>query len=66
MFREIVGFRQDELGDWVAELSCLHAQYVRHRPPFQIRPWVLDDDERIKNRELVLRFVNADLETRRE
>ena len=46
MFREIVGFRQDELGDWVAELSCLHAQYVRHRPPFQIRPWVLDDDER--------------------
>jgi tellurite methyltransferase len=38
--RSIVGFHQDEAGDWVAELSCLHSQHVRHRPPFQVRPWV--------------------------
>jgi len=41
MIRTIDGFHQDELGDWVAELSCLHAQHVRHRPPFQVRPWVV-------------------------
>jgi tellurite methyltransferase len=44
--RSIVGFHQDADGDWVAELSCLHNQHVRHRPPFQERPWVLVDEER--------------------
>jgi hypothetical protein len=44
--RSIVGFRRDERGDWVAELSCGHAQHVRHRPPFELRPWVLDDATR--------------------
>lgn len=42
MIREIQGFHQDTEGDWVAELSCLHSQHVRHRPPFQNRPWVMD------------------------
>lgn len=46
MVRTIVGFHQDEVGDWVAELSCLHNQHVRHRPPFQERPWVLDPHTR--------------------
>lgn len=40
MLRRIDGFHQDDEGDWVAELSCLHNQHVRHRPPFQERPWV--------------------------
>ena len=40
MRRTIAGFHQDDKGDWVAELSCLHNQHVRHRPPFQERPWV--------------------------
>ena len=40
MIRTIDGFRQDDVGDWVAELSCLHGQHVRHDPPFQERPWV--------------------------
>ncbi|HLF40975.1 MAG TPA: DUF3565 domain-containing protein, partial [Acidimicrobiia bacterium] len=39
MIRTITGFHQDEEGDWVAELSCLHNQHVRHRPPFFDRPW---------------------------
>jgi tellurite resistance-related uncharacterized protein len=41
VIRTIDGFRQDDKGDWVAELSCLHNQHVRHRPPFQERPWVM-------------------------
>ena len=42
MIRTIVGFHADSEGDWVAELSCWHNQHVRHRPPFQERPWVQD------------------------
>lgn len=38
----MVGFHQDEEGDWVARLECGHTQHVRHRPPFQLRPWVID------------------------
>jgi hypothetical protein len=38
----ITGFHQDEAGDWIAELACGHTQHVRHRPPWQMRPWVLD------------------------
>ena len=46
MERLLVGFRRDENGDWVAELSCGHTQHIRHRPPFELRPWVLDDTTR--------------------
>lgn len=46
VIRSIVGFHPDREGDWVAELSCFHNQHVRHRPPFQPRPWVLDPDGR--------------------
>jgi len=41
MKRKITGFHQDESGDWVADLECRHTQHVRHRPPFQMRPWVV-------------------------
>ncbi len=40
--RSITGYHRDEAGDWVAELACGHNQHVRHRPPFQLREWVLD------------------------
>lgn len=40
MRRAIVSYRQDEEGHWVAELSCGHAQHVRHNPPFVVRHWV--------------------------
>lgn len=42
----MTGFHQDDVGDWVAELECGHNQHVRHRPPFQVREWVIDDDSR--------------------
>jgi len=41
VIRTIDGFHQDELGDWVVELSCLHSQHMRHQPPFRDRAWVL-------------------------
>jgi len=44
--RAIVGYRQDEHGDWVAELDCGHRRHVRHQPPFQLRPWVVDPEGR--------------------
>jgi tellurite methyltransferase len=46
VLRTIERFRQDDAGDSVAELSCLHGQHVRHRPPFVDRPWVLTEDGR--------------------
>ena len=46
MERTITGFARDAAGAWVAHLSCLHGQHVRHNPPFRLAPWVLDDAER--------------------
>lgn len=46
MQRTIVGFHQDDDGDWVAELSCLHNQHVRHQPPFQDRSWIVEESGR--------------------
>jgi hypothetical protein len=43
MERAMVGFTQDDVGDWVALLECGHRQHVRHQPPFRERPWVLDE-----------------------
>jgi hypothetical protein len=43
---KITGFRQDEQGDWIAELACGHTQHVRHRPPWQDRPWTQTADGR--------------------
>ncbi len=46
MRRRITGFHCDDAGDWVAELDCAHGQHVRHRPPFQLRAWVLHAEGR--------------------
>lgn len=43
MRRPIVGYHRDEVDEWIAELACGHNQHVRHRPPFQRRPWVVDE-----------------------
>jgi hypothetical protein len=44
--RKIVGFHQDDAGDWVADLACGHTQHVRHNPPWQSRPWVTTPEGR--------------------
>lgn len=41
MKRKILGFHQDELSDWIADLECGHTQHVRHDLPWQERPWVV-------------------------
>jgi tellurite resistance-related uncharacterized protein len=46
LHRTVEGFRQDELGDWIAELRCGHGQHVRHKPPFWRREWVLTAEGR--------------------
>ena len=46
MDRRIVGFHQDDLNDWVAELECGHHQHVRHDPPWTNRPWVVTPEGR--------------------
>ena len=46
MESRIIGFHQDEEGQWVAELSCGHSQHVRHDPPWQVRPWVVAPEAR--------------------
>jgi hypothetical protein len=47
--RTIVGFHQDENEDWVADLNCGHAQHVRHRPPWENRPWVVTKEGRAQH-----------------
>jgi hypothetical protein len=42
----LLEFRQDEDGHWIAVLSCGHTQHLRHQPPWQSRPWVLDPAQR--------------------
>jgi tellurite methyltransferase len=46
VLRAIVGFLRDEKGEWIAELECGHRRHVRHRPPFELRPWVADAESR--------------------
>lgn len=46
MHRAMTGFHLDDDGDWVAELSCLHSQHVRHRPPFWNAAWIDDEVQR--------------------
>ena len=46
MIRTIHAFQKDDVGDWVAELSCWHRQHVRHEPPFSERPWVVTAEGR--------------------
>jgi tellurite methyltransferase len=45
--RIIDGFHRDDEDQWVAELSCLHNQHIRHDPPWQERPWVVEEETRI-------------------
>jgi hypothetical protein len=57
MKQSIVGFRQDDVGDWVAVLACGHGHHVRHNPPLVERPWVLEAAGRA-------RFVGFELDCR--
>jgi tellurite resistance-related uncharacterized protein len=47
--RTIAAWTEDEHGDWVAHLSCLHRQHVRHAPPFRDLPWVRSAEGRVEH-----------------
>ena len=42
----IKGFHQDEVEDWVAELSCGHQRHIRHNPPWSNFPWIVTPEGR--------------------
>lgn len=46
MLQPITGFHKDEHKHWVADLACGHMQHVRHRPPWELRPWVESENGR--------------------
>lgn len=66
MKRQIVGFHQDEVGDWVADLECGHTQHVRHNPPLSNRPWVLSEAGRRRFLGFELKCQECELETRQD
>ncbi|MGH7656594.1 MAG: DUF3565 domain-containing protein [Gemmatimonadales bacterium] len=60
--QRIAGFHQDEEGDWVADLECGHTQHVRHDPPWQVRPWVVTTEGRLKFIGTELNCLKCDVE----
>lgn len=60
MNRPITGFHQDDLSDWVAELSCGHGQHTRHDPPLVSREWVLSAEGRASQIGALLDCVRCD------
>ncbi|MFZ1699520.1 MAG: DUF3565 domain-containing protein [Pyrinomonadaceae bacterium] len=46
MKQPIIGFDQDDEGDWRAVLECGHYQHFRHKPPLMVREWVLSEEGR--------------------
>jgi hypothetical protein len=66
MKQAIVGFHQDDAGDWVARLACGHNQHVRHNPPWQNRPWVINSQARKQHLGNRLECVKCDMNAPRD
>ncbi len=62
MKQRIIGFHQDEHGDWVADLECGHGQHVRHDPPWSERPWVVTPQGRTRMLGAILACKKCDEE----
>jgi hypothetical protein len=58
--RKIVNFDTDDEGHWRARLECGHYQHLRHRPPLESRPWILDESERVSRIGAELNCVKCD------
>ena len=43
---DVVTYLGKQEGHWVADLECGHSQHVRHRPPVEVREWVLTEEGR--------------------
>jgi len=66
MKQSIVGYHQDDEGDWVARLSCGHNQHVRHNPPWQNRPWVISESGREQHLGQMLECKKCDTGAQRD
>ncbi len=60
MKQAITGFHTDEENHWVAQLACGHNRHVRHDPPWQNRPWVINAQERAKKLGTLLNCKKCD------
>lgn len=60
MKQAITGYHKDEKEDWVAELACGHNQHVRHKPPWQLRPWVITEEGRKNHLGMELNCLKCD------
>lgn len=60
MHQAIIDYHQDEEGHWVAQLACGHNQHVRHNPPWTLRPWVTQPEERDSHLGVQLNCVKCD------
>jgi tellurite resistance-related uncharacterized protein len=60
MERPIIRYGHDDIGDWVATLSCGHLQHVRHNPPFINRSWVTTEKGRRSKIGKILNCVRCD------
>ncbi len=63
MKQKIVGFHLDEENHWVADLQCGHTQHMRHDPPWTVREWINNPEERRKflGRELNCKICDEEL-----
>jgi hypothetical protein len=66
MNRRIIGFDQDDIGDWRAKLECGHYQHVRHQPPLRTREWVLTEAGRDSMIGAQLKCLKCDEKTERD
>lgn len=60
MQRAIASFSTDDIGDPIALLSCGHPQHVRHKPPWEERPWVVTPEGRARMLGQTLDCVRCD------
>lgn len=66
MDRKIIGYHKDDEDDWVADLECGHTQHVRHKPPWQLRPWVITPEGRRSYIGVKLNCKKCDREEKRD
>lgn len=62
MQQAITRFHLDEEKHWVADLTCGHAQHVRHNPPWQNRAWVMTEEGRKEKLGVLLQCKKCDEE----
>ena len=43
---KVTAYDHDAEGHWVAILACGHTRHLRHKPPWEMRPWVLTEQGR--------------------